>query len=46
MMSNSATPLIRSLYKGFRCETVRVGRAISCRGSGRGEIDELVVLSR
>jgi DNA adenine methylase len=45
MMSNSATPLIRSLYKGFRRETVRVGRAISCRGSGRGEIDELVVLN-
>jgi DNA adenine methylase len=45
MESNSATPLIRELYEGYRVEPVRAARAISCKGEGRGEIDELVILN-
>jgi len=45
MLSNSAAPLIRRLYRGFRFETVQAARAISCKGKGRGRIDELVVLN-
>jgi DNA adenine methylase len=45
MLSNSATPLIRRLYRGYRTETVLAGRSISCRGKGRGKIEELVVMN-
>ena len=45
MLSNSATPLIRRLYDGYRVETVLAARAISCKGSGRGKIEELVVMN-
>lgn len=45
MLSNSDTPLIRKLYKGFKIETVSARRAINCNGSGRGRIAELVILN-
>jgi len=45
MLSNSATPLIRRLYRGYRIDTVLAARAISCKGKGRGKVEELVVRS-
>jgi DNA adenine methylase len=45
MLSNSCTPLILELYRGFRIETVRARRAINSRAAGRGPVDEVVVLS-
>jgi DNA adenine methylase len=43
LLSNSDTPLIRKLYKGFRQTRVAAVRAINCVGSGRGTITELVI---
>jgi len=31
------------LYKGFNIERIKAKRAISCKGSGRGEINELLI---
>ena len=45
MLSNSATPLIRSLYSEFRSETLKAKRAINSKGTGRGAIDELLVMN-
>lgn len=45
MLSNSDHPLIRSLYSGYRIETVKAGRAICCDPAKRGKITELVVLN-
>lgn len=45
LLSNSATPYIRGLYAGFTMEAVKAARAINCKGSGRGAIDELLVMS-
>ena len=45
MLSNSSTPLVRSLYEGFRVETLKAKRAINSRGTGRGAIDELLVMN-
>lgn len=44
MLSNSDTPFIRSLYKGFRIDRVRCGRAINSNASKRGEVDEVVII--
>ena len=45
MLSNSDTPFIRSLYKGFRVERVKCPRAINSNAAKRGEVDELVMTS-
>jgi DNA adenine methylase len=45
MLSNSDTPEIRALYKGFRFETVQASRAINCNGRRRGRINELLILN-
>jgi DNA adenine methylase len=45
MLSNSDTPDIRQLYKGFRIETVLATRAINCVPEKRGRITELLVLN-
>lgn len=45
MLSNSPTPLVRSLYEGYHMETLRAKRAISSNGAGRGAIDELLVMN-
>jgi DNA adenine methylase len=45
MLSNSKTPLILELYKGFRIETVQAKRAVNSDASRRGCIEEVVVLN-
>jgi DNA adenine methylase len=45
MLSNSPTSLVRSLYGGFRSETLRAKRAINSKGTGRGAVDELLILN-
>lgn len=45
MLSNSYTPFILGLYDRFRIETVQAIRAINSDASGRGAIDEVVVLN-
>jgi DNA adenine methylase len=43
MLSNSDTPFIRSLYKGFRVDRVRCSRAINSNAARRGEVDEVII---
>ncbi len=43
MLSNSDCEFIRNLYKGFNIHVVKARRAISCIGSKRGKINELIV---
>ena len=45
MLSNSSTPLVRSFYEGFRIETLKAKRAINSKGSGRGAVEELLVMN-
>ena len=43
MLSNSDTPFVRSLYKGFRIDRVKCTRAINSNAARRGEVDEVIV---
>ncbi len=43
MLSNSDSEFIRSLYKGFKLETVQARRAINSNGQRRSSISELLV---
>lgn len=43
MLSNSDTPFIRSLYKGFQIDRVKCGRAINSNAAKRGDVDEVIV---
>ena len=43
MLSNSDTPFIRSLYKGFKIDRVKCARAINSNAARRGEVDEVIV---
>jgi len=43
MLSNSDTPLIRELYKGFRIDTVMAPRLISRKASNRRPVREVIV---
>jgi DNA adenine methylase len=43
MLSNSDTPLIWSLYKGFKIERVYARRAINSKADRRGHITELLI---
>ncbi len=45
MLSNSNTDFIRKLYKGYKIKEVNARRAINCKGYGRGEIKELLILN-
>lgn len=44
MLSNSYTPFIMGLYEGHRIETVQAKRPISCDGTARGGVPEVVVM--
>ncbi len=46
LLSNSATPRIRSLYSQFEQRIVRVGRAINSKADARGSVDEILVFNR
>ena len=43
MLSNSDTPLIRSLYSRFQIDQVSASRSVSCKGEGRGKENELII---
>lgn len=43
MLSNSDTPFIRELYKGYDIKVVYARRAINCCAEKRGPISELVI---
>lgn len=43
MLSNSATPFILDQYSAYNITTVKAKRAINSVGTGRGDVDEVVV---
>lgn len=45
MMSNHNTGFIREIYKGFKFEIVKARRNVNSKGSGRGEVEEIVVMN-
>jgi len=45
MLSNSDTPYIRSLYKGFQIDRVKCARAINSNAAKRGDVDEVIITS-
>jgi len=45
MLSNSDTEFTRKLYKSFNVQTVQAKRFINSQASGRGAINEILVLS-
>jgi DNA adenine methylase len=45
LLSNSATPFIRDLYKEYTIITISANRAINSDALGRGKIDEILVMN-
>ncbi len=43
MLSNSYSPLILDLYKGFEVNVVNATRMINCKAEGRGKVKEVIV---
>jgi DNA adenine methylase len=43
MLSNSDTPFIRELYRGYEIKVVTARRVINCRPDRRGPVTELVI---
>lgn len=43
MLFNSATDFIKEQYFDYRVRTIKAKRAINCKGSRRGAVDEVVV---
>ena len=43
LLSNSDTPLVRELYKGFHIERVSAPRRINSNGAKRGNVGELLI---
>ena|SRR5690554_1434580 len=43
MLSNHNTDFITELYKGFNIEIVHARRAINSKGSGRGNVEEVII---
>ena len=43
MLSNSDTPKVRDLYKGYNLHEVRANRAVNSKANGRGKIVELLI---
>jgi len=46
LLSNSDTPMVRRLYRGFRMKSFTVARPISCIGKRRNGFRELVVFNQ
>jgi DNA adenine methylase len=46
VLSNSDTPYIRSIYKGFAQYAVEARRFINCNGAGRQHVTELVIVGK
>lgn len=46
LVSNSDTPLIQKLYKGFKIDKVRAPRRINSNGDRRGDVSELLISGR
>jgi DNA adenine methylase len=44
LLSNSDTPFIRDLYRGFRIDRVKCARAINSNAAARGAVDEVIVI--
>lgn len=45
MASNADTPRVRVLYADWRVDTVRCKRSVNSDGSGRGEVNEVIVMA-
>jgi DNA adenine methylase len=45
LLSNSDTPLSREIYKEFNLVSIQAPRMVSAKTSGRGQINELLVLN-
>lgn len=43
MVSNSDTPFVRELYKGYNIEIVSASRMVSCKAHQRGKENELII---
>lgn len=43
MLSNSDTPFVRELYKGYTIEIVSASRMVSCKAHQRGKENELII---
>jgi DNA adenine methylase len=46
LLSNSDTPLVRKLYKGFPISQVKAPRRVNSRGDKRGDVNELLISGR
>lgn len=46
LTSNSDTPIVRELYKGFEVNVVQARRNINSKGDKRGPINELLIVGR
>lgn len=46
IISNSDTPVTRTLYQGFELHTVEMPRAINSKGTGRGLVKEIIAVGR
>ena len=46
LLSNSDTPFVRKLYKGFKIEKVRAPRRVNSKGDKRGDVSELLISGR
>jgi DNA adenine methylase len=46
LLSNSDTPFVRKLYKGFKIERVEAPRRINSKGGKRGNVGELLISGR
>jgi len=45
LLSNSDTEFIRKIYKDYKIEVVSAARSINCKASGRGKINELLIMN-
>ncbi len=43
LLSNSDTPFIREIYKGWKIDTVMCGRSINSKASARGAVAEVMI---